>query len=94
MGNSDLLGAGGATAGDVGNQNVFCGVFLNPAGGQTTNAVVKTSAKPFNIRVKFDENESVSSTTSVSPPTTNGDETVATNAANKGFQIKYVQTSC
>ena len=87
MGNSDLLGAGGATAGDVGNQNVFCGVFLNPAGGQTTNAVVKTSAKPFNIRVKFDENESVS-------PTTNGDETDATNAANKGFQIKYVQTSC
>jgi len=74
---------GGATAGANANENVFCGVFLNPASAQQANAVVKSSETPFRIRVNFDGTEN-----------TNPDETDQTNPANLGFQIKYVQTAC
>ena len=75
--------SGGATAGANANENVFCGVFLNPASAQQANAVVKSSETPFRIRVNFDGTEN-----------TNPDETDQTNPANLGFQIKYVQTAC
>ena len=72
---------GGATAGANENHHVFCGAFLNPAGAQTTNAVVKTSQKPFQIHVHFDGRETIAPV----------DETGTTNV---GFKIKYVQTAC
>ena len=75
--------SGGATAGANANENVFCGVFLNPASAQQANAVVKSSETPFRIHVNFDGTEN-----------TNPDETDQTNPANMGFQIKYVQTAC
>ena len=60
---------------------MFCGAFLNPAGAQTANAVVKTSQKPFQIYVHFDGSETIAPV----------DETGTTNV---GFEIKYVQTAC
>ena len=72
--------SGGATAGANANENVFCGVFLNPASAQQANAVVKSSETPFRIHVNFDGTE-VETNTEV-------------GNADIGFQIKYAQTSC
>jgi len=71
---------GGATAGANANENVFCGVFLNPASAQQATAVVKSSETPFRIHVNFDGTE-VETNTEV-------------GNADIGFQIKYAQTSC
>ena len=46
-----------------------------------TNAVVKTSEKPFQIHVRFDATEVETPVTEV-------------GATDIGFQIKYAQTAC
>ena len=79
---------GGAIAGANENHHVFCGAFLNPAYEQTANAVVKTSQKPFQIHVHFDNSEVIN------PSAPTQDETDATNPTNLGFQIQYVQIAC
>ena len=68
---------------------MFCGAFLNPAFEQTTNAVVKTSQKPFQIHVHFDGTE-----VNLAPADTTMDEMLAGSPTFLGFQIKYVQTAC